>query len=113
MCSIVDDLPILEKKISVDTIAALIYIAGYVIRKEEQTEDTYFLYEKYGGYTNELNRGGLTKPGDSVSQWVIYSYIIFHTVAAHSCRKYLCNVLMVVSELYNLNMDRFHAVTLC
>ena len=49
MCSIVDDLPTLEKKITIDTIAALIYIAGYVICKEEQTEDTYFLYENYGG----------------------------------------------------------------
>ena len=50
-------------------------------------EDTYFLYEKYGGCTSELNRAGLTKPGVSVSQWVIYSYIFFHTVADHSCRK--------------------------
>ena len=105
MCSIVDDLPTLEKKISIDIIAALICIAGHVIRKEKQTEDTYFLYEKYGGYTSELNRGGLAKPDDSVSQWVIYSYIIFQTVADHSCRKSLCNLLMVVSELYNLNMD--------
>ena len=39
----------LEKKIPIDTIAALIYIAGHAIRKEEQKEDTYFLYEKYGG----------------------------------------------------------------
>ena len=44
MCSIVDDLPTLEKNIPIDTIAALIYIASYVIRKEEQMEDTYFLY---------------------------------------------------------------------
>ena len=71
-----------------------------------------FLFEKYGCYLNDLNRGGLTKPGDSVSQWVIYSYIVFHTVAEHTCRKSLCNVLMVVSELYSLNMDRKHAFTL-
>ena len=112
MCSIMDNLPTLEEKLSAETISALLYIAGYVIRRDEQHEDTYSFCEKYGTYLDELNRGGLTKPGDSVVQWVIYSHIVFNAVFEHVCRKSLSNVLMIISELYGLNMERHHALTL-
>ena len=31
-------------------------------------------------HTKELNRGGLTMPGDNVCQWVFYFYMLFHHV---------------------------------
>ena len=113
MCTILDNLPELESSLSVDTIMALVYIAGYVVRNDDDAvDDTHFYFEKYGSFTNEMNRGGLTIPGDSACQLVIYSYVMFHQVVDYSSRTYLCNVLMVVSELYKFNMNRSHAFIL-
>ena len=67
MCAILDNLPELESGLSMDTIMTLVYIAGYVVRNDDP-----HTYGKYGSFTNEMNRGGLTIPGDSASQWVIY-----------------------------------------
>ena len=54
----------LESSLSQDVKMALVYIAGYVCRKEKQrdelTGDTTFYLERYGGYINQLNRGGLS-----------------------------------------------------
>ena len=69
-----------------------------MIRKDEEREDTYYFCEKFGSYLDELNRGGLTKPGDTVVQWVMYSHIIFNSVVEHVCRKSLSNVFMIISE---------------
>ena len=66
------------------------YIAGYVIAKNKSdcdTEDSHFYY-KYGFFKENLNRGGLHVLGDSVCQWVIYSYI-----SNYCCRKSLSKVL--------------------
>ena len=57
---------------------------------------------------DEINRGGLAIPGDSVCQWSIFSYILFHEVANNVCRKSLCNSLMLISEYYNLNLEKHH-----
>ena len=105
-----DNLPELESSLPVDTIMTLVYIAGYVVRNDDP--HTYFYFEKYGSFTNEMNRGSLTIPGDSACQWVIYSYVMFHQVVDYSCRTSLCNVLIVVSELYKFNMNRSHAFIL-
>ena len=113
MCSIVDDLPSLEKKLSPDTIASLVYIAGYVVRKDDLMDDTYFYYDKHGSYLDKLNRGGLQKPGDTVAQFTIYAYIVFHAVVDHVCRRSLCNVFMVISQLYGMNMEKRHGIILC
>ena len=58
ICNLVDDLPTLEGKLSAETKSVLLYIAGYVIRKDEQREDTYYFCENFGSYLDELNRGG-------------------------------------------------------
>ena len=58
MCTILDNLPELESSLSVDTITTLVYIAGYVVvRNDDDVDDTYFCFEKYGSFTNEMNRG--------------------------------------------------------
>ena len=58
ICNLVDDLPTFEGKLSAETKSVLLYIAGYVIRKDEQREDTYYFCENFGSYLDELNRGG-------------------------------------------------------
>ena len=61
-------------------------IAGYVVRKNiDDFEDTYIYHEKYGDFINDVNRGGLKIPGDSVCQWTTFSYIGFHEVV-NDCR---------------------------
>ena len=109
MCEIFHDLAKLEETLDMDTKLALIYIAGYIIRKDMESEDSQEYYKKYGSFTDNLNRGGLSIPGDSACQWTIFSYIIFKVVADHVCRKSLSNVLMLISELHMFNMNKIHA----
>ena len=52
---------------------SLVYIAGYVSRKDKDDEDDSFLhYGNYGNYTSALDGGGLKIPGDTVCEcWYI------------------------------------------
>ena len=111
-CEVFDMLPELEKSLSQDVKSTLTYIAGYIVRKDENLDDTHFYFEKYGDFTDDLNRGGLTIPGDSVCQWVFFSYTLFFTVASCVCRTSLCNLLMVISEAHGFNMERRHGMIL-
>ena len=109
MCDILDCLPEMQASISADSMMALVYIAGFLISKDKEEAnggDSYFYYEKYGGFTADLNRGGLHIPGDFVCQWVIYGYVMFHEVVHHCCRKSLCHILTTISELYDLNINK-------
>ena len=113
MCDVLDNLPELEKSLTVDTIMTLVYIAGYIVRNDDdQLERSYFYYEQYGNFLKDLNRGGLCIPYDAVCQWVIYSYAMFKVLAEVCCRTSLCNFLMLISEMYELNMDRRHGMIL-
>ena len=88
----------------------LVYIAGYLVAKEGEIheDDSHFYYDKCGGFTADLNRGGLHIPGYSVCQWVVYSYVMFHEIVQHCCNKSLCRVLTIISELYDLTIhDRY------
>ena len=48
--------------LKVDEWQALVYIAGYVGRKKkfDNEKDNYFYYEKYGTFTQNLSRDGLS-----------------------------------------------------
>ena len=98
MCDVFDKLPELENDLSMDTKMALFHIAGYIGRKDEVSDDTFSYQEKYGNFTDDLNRGGLQIPGDSACQWIFYCYIMFHEVANAVCRTSLCNLLMSISD---------------
>ncbi|XP_065660880.1 uncharacterized protein LOC136084588 [Hydra vulgaris] len=111
-CLIFDNLPELENILSINVKITLIYIAGFVVRNDKDSDDSYFYYEKFRDLTEEINRGGLTIPGDLVCQWVIYCYIMFREVADNTCISSLCNLMMLVSESYQLKMNRNHGVTL-
>ena len=65
-CLIFDNLPELENILSIDVKMSLIYIAGYVVRNDKDSDDSYFYYEKFRYFTDKINRGGLTVPGDFV-----------------------------------------------
>ena len=115
MCVIMDCLPDMQASISKDSMMGLVYIAGYVTAKDKSDcdiEDSHFYYDKYGSFTEYLNRGGLHVPGDSICQWVIYSYVMFHEVANHCCRKSLCKVLQTISDLHKLNIKNTYLLRL-
>ena len=82
MCDILDCLSEMQASVSADSIAALVYIAGYLTAKSKNKDldGSHFYYEKYGGCTADLNWGGLHIFRDSVCQWVIYSSVMFHDV---------------------------------
>ena len=106
-------MPELEKSVQIDTKAGLVYIAGYIVRNEvEEQEEAKSYYGELGDYTPEINRGGLKIPNDNVCQRTIFSYISFNEIVSKVCRKSLCNLLMLISESFNFNMERKHAISL-
>ena len=104
-----DALPEHEKFIPVPTMVSIVYVSGYVARNatyQQNGEDTYSYFEKYGEYTASLDRGGLCKPGDSVCQWAIFGFIMFNAIKHHVCRKSLANILMQVSDSHNFGIQQ-------
>ena len=58
-----------------------------------------------------MKRGGIKIPGDTIRQLTIYSYIIFHEVLVNFfCRSSFCNILMLVSEMYNFDINPYHGM---
>jgi len=103
----------IENLLSTDSIMALVYIAGYVIRHDDLSSDESFLfYERYGDYMKQLNRGGLTIPGDCVCQWVMMSYILFQKISDSVCRTSLSSVLLGLSDLNCFKMTKSNAYVL-
>ena len=75
-------------------------------------DGTFNYFSKFGDFTNEMSRGGLAKPTDTLCQFVFFAYIIFHEIMNDVCRNSLCNALMVISDIYipstsRKNMDIF------
>ena len=58
MCDMLDCLPEMQASVSEDSIAALVYIPGYLTAKSKSKDldDNHFYYEKYNGFTKDLNR---------------------------------------------------------
>lgn len=105
------DLESLEEFVLKPNLMALLYIAGYVTRNDPAEEDsaTYFYYEKYGSYLDEMTRGGLKVPTDSAVQWTIFCFIMLQVVKSHVCRTSLSNILFTISEIYCFGMEESHA----
>ena len=113
MLEIIDNLPVEENVIPDDEKLSLVYIAGYVSRKDDDgIEETYFYYEKYGSYSHTLDRGGLKKPNDSICQWVFFSYVIFNSVKTQVCRKSLSGIFDYIASSYSLKIEDYHCNTL-
>ena len=79
-----------EKDLSSETLAGIVYIAGYVIRHDPLTEDTSDYYEKYGSFLKEINHGGLRIPGDSTCTWTMYCYAVFKWSEPNDLQKVDC-----------------------
>ena len=71
-------------------------------------EDTFEYFRKYRAFLMMLTVEDL--PGDSTYQWSFHSYVMFREVVLSTCRISLCNILMVISEFYGLNMERRHGM---
>ncbi|XP_066912747.1 uncharacterized protein [Clytia hemisphaerica] len=94
-----------EMSIPVETKMSFIYMAGYVARKDEMSEQelfdaTMFYAQKYGKYLHELDRGGLKIPTDTICQWTMFSYIMFNYIRHLVCRTSLSDVLMSIAHTY-------------
>ena len=88
-----DNLPKLEMSLPIDVKETLVYIAGYVIHKDVPVEDTLHYFNTFGNFNEEMSRGGLAIPYDSICQFVFFSYILFHEIKHGVCRTSLCNAL--------------------
>ena len=97
---------------------SLCHIAGYVTRHDaersevELLEITTFYHQKYGDFTDALDRGGLNIPSDTACQWTFFCYIMFNAVKKDVCRTSLSNLFMLTSQMHNFNMQRNHALIL-
>ena len=104
-CELIESLPEMENSVKPEVKCSLVYIAGYVIRKDTNLkEDSFGYFEKYGGFTSSLNRGGLVQAGDSACQWTIFCYIAFQSVCEKVCRNSLREIFMDISEYYGFEM---------
>lgn len=113
VCELINNLPDLECSIKDEVKQSLVYIAGYVTRKdavcdEEEDADTFNYFEKFGSFTSHLDRGGLKKANDFTCQWTIFSYIVFQSIANYVCRKSLSNALYRISEMFDFHVKEHH-----
>ena len=96
----------LEQSISLETKMSLVYIAGYVTRKDKELcenellAQTNLYYEKSGHFTVSLDRGGLNVPSDCACQWTSFCFIMFNTVKDKVCRRSLCNIIVSSGVLF-------------
>ncbi|GFO34949.1 group XV phospholipase a2 [Plakobranchus ocellatus] len=114
-CEAVDSLEILKSSVPSETKSVLVYIAGYVIRKDTESDElgqTSFYFEKYRQYTNSLDRDGLKTPADRACQWTIFCFIVFNIVKDLVCRKSFSNIAMTLSEMFEFQMTEKHARSL-
>ena len=117
IAEIYDCLLELEEKISIEDKMSLFHIAGYVSRKDVPSDEdlfnvTTFYAERYGGYTNELDRGHLNIPDDKCTQWTFLCYIMFTVLKDKVCRKSLSEVFDELSDDFGFGMKTYHSRTL-
>ena len=94
---------------------ALVYIAGYVTRKDEEYSEeeildvTCFYASRYGTYLSGLDRGFLKIPDDKTCQWTFLSFIMFMSIKDKVCRNSLSRILLDISEFFELDKKLHHA----
>ena len=55
ICKMFESLSEIENSLQEDTKMTLTYIVGYIFRKDENSDDTFFYYEKYGRFLKTIN----------------------------------------------------------
>ena len=112
-CEVFDNLPELEDKVQAESLLSIVYIAGYVQRKNGYDyTDTKFYYIKCGAYIDDLNRGGLVIPFDNIVQWCIFCFILFEQLSEEFCQSFLMKQFLSVSEKFQFGIDERHCRTL-
>ena len=107
--NIVDKLLDLEKNDPEDVLLSLMHVTGNVVKNDETIADSFYV-SQFGRYLQKTNRGGLKLPGDSICQWVIYSYVTFLQSASVTCRSPFSNLAIIISDMYNFNVGRYRAI---
>ena len=108
-CKVFDSLPQLEETLPYDVKSTLVYIAGYLTRKDESNaNDTFNYVEQFGRFTLGLERGDLNIPGDIICEWVCFCYIIFYSVVKDVCRNSLCDIFLDIAERLMFEVEKKH-----
>ena len=106
-CKVFDSLLELEETLPYDVKSTLIYIVGYVTRKDKSNANYIFIYvEQFGRFTLGLDRGGLNIPGDSICEWVCFCYIIFYSVVKDVPCYLLCDILLDIAERFIFEVEK-------
>ena len=106
-CKVFDSLPQLEETVPHDVKSTLVYIAGYVTRKDESNaNDTFNYVEQFGRYTLGLNRGDLNILSDNICEWVCFCYIIFYSIVKDVCCNSLCGIFLDIAERFMLEVEK-------
>ena len=71
----------------------------------------YHYFEKYGEYSVSLDRGGLNTPEDVVCQWIIFGFIIFHSIKNSVCHTSLRRTLLQISDAYGFSIQQAYSFT--
>ena len=74
------EVAVLDNVAVLEDVMALVYIAGYLIRKDDEVlscADTYEYCLKYGKYLNTLSRGGLKQPPDAIRAMPMDNVLLF------------------------------------
>ena len=102
-CEVFNHLHELLDQLPFDIKSSLVYIAGYVSRKDnEDDDDTFLHYGTYGNFTSASDRGGLKIPNDTYCEWVFLSYILFNYVSTSSfCRYSMSCLFMDIACTYD------------
>ena len=89
-CEVFDNLHALEVSVKEETLLSLIYVAGYVQKKDGvvKENDSLFHYHKFGKHVDALNRGSLPLPQVYLVQGCIFCVIFFLQALDAGCRKY-------------------------
>ena len=94
---------------------SLVYIAGYVTRRDEcnMEEDTFHYFNTYGKFQQEIDRGRLNKSNDRAAQWTLMCYSMFGVVREDAiCRTSLAKIFYEISEIHSLGMTLKHCCIL-
>ena len=93
----------MQKRLTKSDLMSSIHIAGYVERIDDNC-DSYLYTKEHGTSLLEIYRRGLKAPGGTISQFVIY--VTFYQASEIICCIYFTNILITVSDICRLDINR-------
>ena len=103
ICEVTYKLLEMQKRLTKSDLISSIHIAGYVERTDDNC-DSYLYTKEHGSSLLEIYRRGLKAPGNTISQLVIY--VTSYQASEIICCIYFTNILMIVSDIYRLDINR-------